>query len=102
VARRLPLLASSDLVLRHLTPPLELYGSGSPYSSCRRHHSYGFVCGYPAGESSHSSCRPSGVRSRKVHTLPSASTPRWVVKDVRKTSSPSRTKTPRPKDSPSW
>jgi hypothetical protein len=50
------------------------------YSSWRRHHSYGGVCGYPSGESSHVSCRPSGVRSRRVQTLPSASTPRPEVK----------------------
>ena len=61
----------------------------SPYSSCRRHHAYGFVWGYPAGESSQSSWRPSGAKSRKVHTLPSASTPRCVVKYVRKMSSAS-------------
>src|SRR5215204_7580747 len=36
----------------------------SGYSSCRCHHSYGGVCGYPSGESSHSSWRPSAVRSR--------------------------------------
>ena len=67
---------------------LEDFGKGrisavsydSSYSSWRRHQLYGFVCGYPSGESSHSSWRPSGVRSRKVHTLPSASTPRCVVK----------------------
>jgi hypothetical protein len=53
------------------------------YSSWRRHHWYGLVCGYPSGESSHSSWRPRGVRSRKVQTLPSASTPRAVVKYVR-------------------
>jgi hypothetical protein len=51
-----------------------------PYSSCRRHHSYGGVCGYPSGESSHFSWRPSGVRSRKVQLLPRASTPRPLVK----------------------
>jgi hypothetical protein len=39
-----------------------------PYSSWRRHHEHGGVCGYPAGESSHFSWRPRGVRSRKVHT----------------------------------
>jgi hypothetical protein len=33
-------------------------------SSCQIHHSYGGVCGYPAGESSHASCRPSAVMSR--------------------------------------
>lgn len=36
------------------------------YSSCRRHHSYREVCGVPRGESSQSSWRPRGVRSRKV------------------------------------
>src|SRR5207247_10537041 len=72
------------------------------YSAWRRHHTYGWVSGYPAGESSHSSWRPSGVRSRKVQTLPRASTPRAVVKYVRKTLSPSRRKTLRPNVSPSW
>jgi hypothetical protein len=33
-------------------------------SSCQVHHSYGGVWGYPSGESSHSSWRPSAVRSR--------------------------------------
>jgi hypothetical protein len=50
------------------------------YSSWRRHHSYGGVCGQPFGESSQSSWRPNGVRSRNVQALPSASTPRRVVK----------------------
>src|SRR5436190_713488 len=87
-----------------LTPTPAMVGCAyTPwYSSWRRHHSYGFVCGYPPGESSHSSWRPSGVRSRKVQTLPRASTPRAVVKYVRKTLSPSRRKTLRPKFSPSW
>src|SRR2546428_3540044 len=49
-------------------------------SSWGRHHAYRGVCGRPAGDSSPSSCRPSGVRSRKVQVLPSASTPRPDVK----------------------
>src|SRR5207244_12805367 len=71
-----------------------------PYSSWRRHHAYGGVCGYPSGESSHSSWRPSGVRSRNGQTGPSASTPRPAVKSVRYTVSPSRTKMRRPTVSP--
>src|SRR5437773_11776738 len=62
------------------------------YSSCLRHHVYGGVWGQPGGESSHSSWRPYGVRSRNVQTLPSASTPRPSVKEVRYTSSPARRK----------
>jgi hypothetical protein len=53
---------------------------GNQYSSWRRHHSYGRVCGHPAGESSHSSCRPNGVMSSRVKLLASTSTPRAVVK----------------------
>src|SRR5436309_7909161 len=65
--------------LRHDARPRRR-NSYRPYSSWRRHHAYGGVCGYPSGESSHSSWRPSGVRSRKVQTGPSASTPRPAVK----------------------
>src|SRR5262249_5401131 len=49
-------------------------------SSCRRHHWYGGVWGHPAGESSQVSCRPNGVRSRKLQGEPSISTPRPSVK----------------------
>ena len=37
---------------------------GALYSSWQFHHWYGGVCGYPSGESSHSSWRPSAVMSR--------------------------------------
>ena len=36
----------------------------SPYASCHFHQWYGGVWGYPSGESSHSSWRPSAVMSR--------------------------------------
>src|SRR5262249_527288 len=69
---RASLFASRSLPLRaSLFASRSLTLLGSWYSSCRRHHWYGWVCGQPSGESSQVSWRPNGVRSRNDHALPS-------------------------------
>ncbi len=50
------------------------------YSSCRRSQDIAGSCGQPSGESSHCSCRPYGVRSSRLKSRRSRSTPRAVVK----------------------
>src|SRR5438309_6280935 len=57
-----------------------LAAAAASYSSWRHHHSYRGVCGHPGGESSQSSCRPSGVRSSRLKSIRSLSAPRAVVK----------------------
>jgi hypothetical protein len=80
--------------------PVTAVSPSGENATCRPHDAadsaaspYAGRCGQPGGESSQSSCRPYGVRSRMLLTKTSRSTPREVVLYVRYTSSPSRRKT---------